>query len=110
MLVQDLTRGTSGMAYASAGYYNGSSAEWIDERPSYEHAPKEFIPGYLANFSTVNWNEAKDYNFVTGAWQGISAEEHLRLHMMSNNESHQLAAPGLLSSATSFQDNWLACQ
>jgi Peptidase A4 family len=87
-----------------SGSYNGSSAEYIDERPSVGGSLAN-----LANFEKVNWQEGKAYNNVTGAWEGIAGSEHLRLHMWNNAETHQLAAPGFLSSGTSFQDNWLAC-
>jgi hypothetical protein len=88
-----------------SGYYNGSSADFIDERPrvggSYTN---------LANFEKVNWGEAKVVNNVSGAVEPLGSAEHVRLHMWNNAGTHQLAAPGLLSSGTSFQDNWLACQ
>jgi hypothetical protein len=87
-----------------SGSYNGSSAEYVDERPIVNGGLSN-----LADFEKVQWREGKAFNNVTGAWEGIGGSEHLRLHMYSNDSSHQLAAPGYLFGGTSFQDNWFAC-
>jgi hypothetical protein len=110
-LVQNLTRGTSasGFIEGASGLYDGAGAEWIDERPTIIEGETKRHE-HLANFETVNWHEAKAYNNVSHAWEGISAGEHWRIHMWNDKKTHQLAAPGFLSSATSFQDNWLACE
>ena len=103
--VIDHTTGIYGEKVISpaGSFYNGSSAEFIDERPS--------IGGSFSNLKDFNindWKEARVYNNVSAGWEGIGSPEHVRLHMY--NGLHQLAAPGYLSSGTTFQENWIACK
>lgn len=102
--IVDHTRGTFFFSEIPnmSGYYNGSSAEFIDERPT--------VAGNLTalkNFSTVSWEDARMYNNVTPAWEFVGEAEHIRDQMF--NGKTMLASPGLLSSSSTFQDNWMAC-
>lgn len=86
-----------------AGFYNGSTAEFIDERPSSEGQPLN-----LRRFSPVNWENGRVVNAVTGEWEPISGPERTRA-VMRNAFGETLAEPSLLTGSGSFTDTWRRC-
>jgi len=66
--VADNTTGTSQSKIINLGssYYDGYSAEFIDERPSYIYGPTN-----LTNFYRVNWTNTKVYPY-TGTWYTLN--------------------------------------
>jgi hypothetical protein len=87
-------------------FYDGSSAEWIDERPEVGGA---FTP--LADFGTNPWSNG--YVLTNGGSQlSIGQNSNLEVKMTSDGTVNGtiLAAPGGLgSSGTSFNDTWDHC-
>jgi len=83
-------------------YYDGSSAEWVDERLTYGSTPTP-----LAAFSTVGWSGAQAQH-TDASFHSISAGTDHELGMV--NGSTLLARPdGGLTSSTSFTDVYHAC-
>jgi peptidase A4-like protein len=88
--------------FNGARYYNGSTAEWVDERPTING-----VPAHLKNFGTVNWSGIRAQE-NDGTWAKVGNLPHRRLHLTSNGK--QLAAPGFLpNEGRAFQDNWIRC-
>lgn len=104
--VADNTTGTSQSVIVnlSSAYYDGSTAEWIDERPQLQANPVVFAP--LANFGTVNWTNAQAQK-STGTWYNAGSQTYTENDMVVSG--HYLAFPNTLSSSTSFTDYWAAC-
>jgi hypothetical protein len=105
LYVTDLTTGRSSNNIVFAlghKYYDGSSAEFIDERPSLT-VNGSFTS--LENFGTTNWSQARSMT-TGGGWGTLSSFNHVRINMQA---SHLLASPSALTSSTSFSDHWVAC-
>jgi peptidase A4-like protein len=104
--VADNTTGTSQSRIVNLGsaYYDGSSAEMIDERPSIGG-----IPTNLTNFGTVNWTNAKVQR-SNATWYTLGSQTNVEFDMWATNFSHILAFPDVMSSSTTFSDTWYRCQ
>lgn len=102
--VADNTTGTSQpvlVNLSSSNYYDGTTAEWIDERPTVNGSY-----AILADYGIDSWTNAQTYN-TNGNWNslGSSAYDYL---IMVNTSGDALSYPGNLSllTATSFNDYW----
>jgi len=89
------------------GYYDGSTVEWIDERPS------ALIPGIpdpipldLANFGHVDWSNVQAWA-SDGNWYSLESTDRGSVSMWDG--STILALPYAPSSPTSFTDQWTHC-
>lgn len=81
--------------------YDGSSVEWIDERPVYQNSISS-----LDNFGVVNWTNAlaERDNF---AWYNVGTQATTQVTMV--NGLRTLTNPSALLSSTSFNDFYVAC-
>jgi hypothetical protein len=100
----DYTRGfTSSLpaAITLAQNFNGSTAEWVEERLTYNSAPSQ-----LRNFGAITWTnaQAEKSNF---SWYNLGTQSYVPLDMF--NGSKALAYPDALISTSSFKDNFIAC-
>jgi len=84
-------------------YYDGSSAEWIDERPSVGGAPTP-----LGNFGSAVWTNVQAQNSV-GSWLPFGASNPDRIKMLSSNDLSTLAYPNAPSNNSSFTDVYYKC-
>jgi hypothetical protein len=82
-------------------YYNGRSAEWVDERPSHCSGGC-YDP--LTNFKFNNWHSADAEN-ISGAWQSVQSQNHVEVIMVNTRGKH-LAQPSKLEGDT-FKDTWI---
>lgn len=88
------------MANLSSSYYDGTYAEWIDERPS-----DAFGPVPLTNFGHINWTNTKAQKSNT-TWYNLGSLSYLKEDM---TQPEALAYPNALSSSTTFTDWWYNC-
>jgi hypothetical protein len=101
MVIEDTTTG----AYAdktNTNFSNGSTAEWIVERPTVSGA----FPG-LADFNYVAFQGCKAAK--NSAYVSLIDLPHNYSNMYSNNNTTVLASPGALSvgsNGTNFNVNW----
>jgi hypothetical protein len=87
----------------SSSYYDGRTAEWIDERPLVNGSNSP-----LRNFGTVNWTNTQAQR-ANSTWYTLGSQPYVEVDMMDNTFSHYLAFPNSLSSNTTFTDNWFRC-
>jgi hypothetical protein len=83
----------------SKAYYNGQSAEWIDERPS--HCQGDCYEA-LTNFVFNDWSKANAEN-TGGHWQSVQSQTHFEDVMWDGRQA--LVKPSRLHGAT-FRDTW----
>lgn len=105
--VADDTTGTQGTAEATLGssYYDGTTAEWIDERPTYTVNGVNYLYPLL-NYGSTSWNTLQGEN-VNGSW--ILPGNHSSdtyLEMMNGNRV--LSLPSSFATST-FNDFYYAC-
>jgi hypothetical protein len=84
----------------SSAYYDGTYAEWIDERPSIGNVPQP-----LTNFGHINWTNTKAQKSNT-TWYNLGSLPYLKEDM---TQPEALAYPNALSSSTTFTDYWYNC-
>lgn len=103
--VADNTTSTSQSVIINLGsaYYDGSSAEMIDERPTING-----VPATLTNFGVVNWTNA-NVQKSNATWYNLGTQTTVEFDMWNSAFTHYLAFPYSLSSSTTFQDNWFNC-
>ena len=103
--VADNTTSTSQSKIINLGntYFDGSSAEFIDERPSIGG-----IPTNLANFGTNNWTNAQVYT-KDAVWHTLGSQTNVEFDMWDSSFIHYLAFPGALTSNTTFTNYWFRC-
>lgn len=87
-------------------YYDGTSADWIDEAPS--NVSLGQLP--LANFGQSFWTNAKVMDEQTRTWGSLGSEVETKVVMFSLSRLTVLASPSALSSTTSFSVTYLACR
>ena len=98
--------GASGHVYPirsktlSLAYYNGQSAEWIDERPS--HCRGDCYES-VTNFVFNNWVDAKAEN-TRGRFQSVQSQSHVADVMWDGHRV--LVQPSRLRGAT-FRNTWV---
>lgn len=85
-----------------ASYWDGSTAEFIDERPTYGTS----MPP-LDNYDHVNWSNAQVYS-IYGYWNPLGSLSNERMILTSDGTylGAVLSEPDALSSNTSFTDHW----
>lgn len=107
--VYNKTNGTNKSKIIDLGnaYYDGYSAEFIDERPSYWNG-YTYVPTNLTNFNEVNWTNAKVYKY-DGTWHSLGSQTNVEFDMWNTAYTHYLAFPSVMSSNTTFTDNWIRC-
>jgi hypothetical protein len=110
-LVEDETTGQTTTASVSGAspYYDGSSAEFIDERTSFGTAR---IPSPLADFGVTHWTEAQAA--TTSAYkspQPLSSLTNVtQLSMLNGNDNHTLAVPENEGfGGYTFETSWKNC-
>lgn len=104
--VADNTTGTSKSVLVTldSNYYDGSSAEWIDERPTVNNS---LVP--LLNYGSDPWTNAQTYN-TQGVWEPIGNNSYTSVVMQNNTGNYDfLSEPSSLQTSSSFTDYWLAC-
>jgi hypothetical protein len=84
-------------------YYDGSSTEFIDERPS---GNTGYYP--LLNFGSIPWSWGLSLT-SNGYWNEMGVPNHYR-DTMANGGGTLLAEPGLMESGHSFTDHYYHCQ
>ncbi len=85
-------------------YYDGSTAEWIDERP--------LVNGVLANllnFDFINWAGVRVMDEQTKTWGTMGSEAETRVSMINFNTYSAIAIPELPASTSTFKDIYVAC-
>ena len=107
--VEDTTNGShSSLSPQSLGnnYYDGSTTEWIVERPVIGNSPTN-----LANFGQYNWTDTTSQRDDT-TWIALGdSQNHYKATMTRDGSSggHFLAHAGNLTSNTSFTDIYDDC-
>ena len=103
--VADNTSGTSQSVVVnlSAGtYYDGSTAEWIDERPTVNGSYSA-----LTNYGSNSWTNCQAYLTSSSTWQALGSLTYDQVTMVQYPDcSYALSQPNALSSTTSFTDFW----
>lgn len=104
------TTGQSHAAYISApsaDYYDGSTVEWIVERPlMYNTNVSESYFPQLPNFGTITFTNCQAYK-RSGVWYGLSILPYQAFTMEALTADTVLAEPGTLTS-NSFSVMWRA--
>ncbi|MHB1809144.1 MAG: hypothetical protein ACYCU0_07585 [Solirubrobacteraceae bacterium] len=78
-------------SYFATGPYDGSTAEYITERPTYEGKYR-----YLTNFGTIPFEA-----FTNG--KDLESFGHIAIHMENKEDKKLLAQPGPLTTSTFTQ-------
>jgi hypothetical protein len=91
----------SAVMMLASSYYDGDSADWIDERArlglEYAHLP---------NFGAVNWTSCRAMS-GTGTWYNLSALDNRRYTMKSDTGTNAtLATPTVIYNNSSFIDTF----
>ena len=104
--VEDQTTHTNQSVVLTLGgeCYDGSTAEWIDERPSVNGSPTN-LTKYVSN----DWYFAKTQK-DTGTWIDLGNTSSQDKAVMKTAGGKTLSAPGALTSSTTFTNDWKACQ
>ncbi len=90
-------------AQVTSAYYDGSSAEFIDGRPS------SSVP--LADYTSNNWTECEVWNESGTGQPGTDFTTIPYLEfVMSDASGNELSYPNLPSSSNSFTNNWYLSQ
>ena len=110
-LVEDETTGQTTTASVSGAspYYDGSSAEFIDERTSFGAAR---IPSPLADFGVTHWTEAQAAtSSAFKSPQPLSSLTNVtQLSMLNGNDNHTLAVPENEGfGGYTFETSWKNC-
>jgi len=110
--VQDGTTGTSQSVIVNLNtsiYYDGTSAEWVDERPTNAITGNYYT---LPDFGVVHWTNAKAYN-LHGDWLDFGNHSPVLLKMTSDGTSKGtwLAQPNLppIDNVTYDDQQYNAC-
>jgi hypothetical protein len=110
-LVEDVTTGKSTTVSVSGAspYYDGSSAEFIDERTSFGQAR---IPSPLADFGVTHWTEAQAAtSSAFKSPQPLSSLTNVtQLSMLNSSNNHTLALPENEGfGGYTFETSWKNC-
>lgn len=101
--VANNTNGTSQSVIvniSSSEFYDGTSAEFINEAPS--------VGGSIArltNYGTTNWTNCQVYLTASSTWVSLGSRTTDRVYMVSSDGSRILATPSGLSGQT-FKSTW----
>jgi hypothetical protein len=103
--VADNTSGTSQSVIVSlaSSYYDGTSAEMIDERPF--NPIIGLLP--LVNFDQISWTNAQIQK-TSGTWYTLGSQSEIEIDMRTSS-IHYLAFPYSLDTSTTFRDNYFNC-
>jgi hypothetical protein len=91
----------------SPKYFAGSSAEFIDERPTFGQAHKE-----LPSFKNIEWRGLGVRPLGKSSWPSPGSYDRRKLIMKGQSPGHEqlMASPGALSEdGREFTDFWHAC-
>ena len=98
---------TSSLSLPNAtDFYDGSSADWIDEAPS--NANGTVYP--LADFGHTLWSSARVLDEPSRTWRSLASENETRIFMVDYITAYVMASPDPLSSLASFVDVFLSCR
>lgn len=102
--VEDETDGTSQSTTVNLGsdYYDGSTAEWINERPEVGGSLAQ-----LANYGSQTWTGAEAFDVTSNAYDDLGNVSNCAIDMCSSS-GQLLSCAGSLQSPTSFTDTWCA--
>jgi hypothetical protein len=102
--VEDTTSGhTEGLERKlPAYYYDGITADWVNERPG----------ATLADFEPTAFSDAQAQVSSTGRWEDLGSENRYQLTMVQTIGQHGqlLASPGRLKSKKDFRIAWNSCE
>ena len=87
-----------------ATYFDGTTAEWIDERLTISGTPSP-----LANYDMATWSQAKVMITDTGQYSDMTSEEQRPLGMTSGSNTLLSYPTGGATSSTSFTDHYFTC-
>ncbi|MFL0267959.1 G1 family glutamic endopeptidase [Candidatus Clostridium radicumherbarum] len=106
--VADYTNGGSQSIFVNLdnNYYDGSTVEWIDERPTLKYSDGTKAFANLADFGTISWFNCKSYN-SSNVWNDLTSLSHQYVSMWSTGGKYMLASPNTPYSSTNFYDVWL---
>lgn len=102
--VADNTTGTSQSVTVQLGsnYYDGTTAEWIDERPTVNGS---YAP--LANYQQNPWTNAQVYS-TYGYWNDVGSLTHNQM-FMEDTSGNIMSASSALTTSSSWTDYWHRC-
>jgi hypothetical protein len=102
--IEDTTSGrTEGLERKLPSYYyDGITADWINERPG----------ATLADFQPTAFSDAQAQVRSTGRWEDLGSENRYQIPMVETSGLHgrQLASPGGLKSRKNFRITWDSCE
>lgn len=104
--VANNTNGTSQSVIvniSSSEYYDGTSAEFINERPSLSNGSQSWTAP-LTRYGTTNWTNCQVFR-TTSTWTNLGSLSTTRLIMVSDDGRRTLATPSGLSGRT-FTSTW----
>jgi hypothetical protein len=87
----------------SSSYYDGTTAEWIMERPSISSGT--FTS--LANYGSINWS-GMNAQIPAGTYVSLGSQTVV-IETMKSSSGKVLDKPSGLTSSTSANDHWVAC-
>lgn len=107
--VADNTTGTSQPAKVTlnSNYYDGTTVEWVDERPSNCPTPTTCTPYNLLNYGSDPWTNAQSYS-IYGYWNPIGALPNQQL-FMEDSSGNVMSASSSLTTSSSFTDYYHQC-
>jgi hypothetical protein len=100
--VANNTNGTSQsvIKILSASYWDGTSAEAIDEAPGM---------GNLIDFDTVAWSNLQVYD-LSGTWHTLGSQGPFKVSIYRAETLHTLASPGAMTDEKHFTDFFYYCE
>jgi hypothetical protein len=108
--VYNTTTGTSWAAYRTlaAGYWDGHTAEFVDERPTYDGSYTN-----LNAFDPINWSDAQVED-TSGTLYDVGEVAHDAMDMYNNSVTYVMAGlvhqTPAMTSSTSWVDYFDNCQ
>ena len=88
-----------------SGYYDGSTAEWIMERP-YDNVTNAYTP--FADYGTIVWTNM-NVQIPAGTYATLGSQ-NAQILVMKSAAGKTLDSPSALSSSTVGMDSWAACK
>jgi hypothetical protein len=88
-----------------SSYYDGSSAEYIDERPDFCAPSYCYKP--ITNFAYNNWNGSAENS--AGTWEGLDSAGGYAVNMI-NSSKQTLVGPTAYAGATTYTDTWFRAE
>jgi len=95
------------IAYLDGSYYDGSSAEWIYERPCYGQPDGSCYNKPITNFEYNNWTGSAQNTAQN--WVGLNDVGGYGVSMVNGN-NQTLVAPTAYTSGSTYTDTWFQAQ